>query len=90
VVTRAGDDRVDELTREALESVGDHRYAQGTLLRATGLMQDDETSLRKSLAVFEEIECPYQAARTGWLLGGADRAAAERKLEALGATLPVD
>jgi hypothetical protein len=38
--------------------------------------------------VFEEIECPYQAARTGWLLGGAERAEAERKLAALGATPP--
>ncbi|MGH2966961.1 MAG: ATP-binding protein [Solirubrobacterales bacterium] len=86
VVALAGDGRVDELTREAVGWVGDHRYAQGVLLRAEGVRHDDEASLRKSLAVFEEIECPYQAARTGWLLGGAERAEAERKLAALGAT----
>jgi hypothetical protein len=58
------------------------------LLRARGIREDSEEQLREALSVFEEIECPYQAARTRWLLGGADRAAAERGFEALGATLP--
>lgn len=88
VVALAGDGRVDELTREAVGWVGDHRYAQGVLLRAEGVRHGEEASLRKSLAVFEEIECPYQAARTGWLLGDAERAEAERKLAALRATPP--
>jgi hypothetical protein len=45
--------------------------------------------MRESLALFKRIECPYQAARTAWLLGDADRAEAERTLRELGATLPV-
>jgi hypothetical protein len=40
--------------------------------------------------VFEELECPYQAARTGWLLGGEARKEAERGFARLGAPPPVD
>ena len=40
------------------------------------------------LALFREIECPYQAARTAWLLGDAEQAEAERDFAALGATPP--
>jgi hypothetical protein len=60
------------------------------LLRARALGGDSEKLQRRSLALFEEIGCPYQAARTGWLLGGADRADAERTLARLGATPPAD
>jgi class 3 adenylate cyclase len=87
-LVRAGDDRAGEAIGEAEETIGDHRYARGVLVRARGLQDDSEELLRESLSVFEEIECPYQAARTGLLLGGDDRARAERSLEALGATLP--
>jgi class 3 adenylate cyclase len=41
-------------------------------------------------ALFEEIVCPYQAARSGWLLGGEAKEAAGRAFERLGATLPAD
>jgi class 3 adenylate cyclase/tetratricopeptide (TPR) repeat protein len=87
-LVRAGDERCGEAVTEAEETIGDHRYARGVLLRARGIREDSEEELREALSVFEEIECPYQAARTRWLLGGADRAEAERGFEALGATLP--
>ncbi len=87
-LVRAGDERCGEAVTEAEQTIGDHRYARGVLLRARGIREDSEEQLRESLSVFEEIECPYQAARTRWLLGGADRAEAERGFEALGATLP--
>ena len=89
-LVRAGDDRAAAAIAEAADTLGDHRYARGVLLRARGLAEDSESLLREALAVFAEIESPYQAARTGWLLGGADRAEAERGFAALGATLPSD
>jgi hypothetical protein len=58
------------------------------LLRARGLREQSEEPIRESLRLFKEIECPYQAARTGWLLDGDHRAEAERGFAALGATLP--
>ena len=58
-------------------------------MRAQGLYQEDENRLRDAFALFEEIECPYQAARTGWLLGGGDSAESERALARLGAPPPV-
>ena len=70
--------------------VGDHRYARGILLRTKGLRDRDEGAIREAQSVFRDIECPWQAARTGWLLGGTDRAGAERALSALGATVPVE
>ncbi len=88
VMIRAGANRVDELILEAEEWVGDHRYARGILLRAEAFGRSDESLLRESLAVFEAMECPYQAARTGWLLGGPDRAEAKRTFDRLGATPP--
>jgi hypothetical protein len=57
-------------------------------MRARGLREDDEEQIRGALSLFVEVECPYQAARTRWLLGGTEREAAERGFAALGATLP--
>jgi len=69
---------------------GDNRYAVAVITRTRAIQADDESALREALAIFEEIQCPYQAARTGWLLGGEDRARAEKAFERLGATLPGD
>ena len=88
VMIRAGADGVDRLIRDAEAWVGDHRYARGVLLRAAGVANQDERLLRESLTLFSEMECPYQAARTGWMLGEAERAEAERTFERLGTTLP--
>jgi tetratricopeptide (TPR) repeat protein len=89
-LVRAGDPRGPQALAEAQASVGDHGYATGVLLRAQALAREDEGALRESLAVFQRIECPYQAARSGWMLGGADRDEAGRILGRLGATLPAD
>ncbi len=89
-LVRAGDDRGPAAIVDAEATIGDHCYARGVLLRARGLRDDAEELIREALDLFTEIECPYQAARTGWLLGGADRAAAERGFAALGATPPSD
>jgi class 3 adenylate cyclase/tetratricopeptide (TPR) repeat protein len=89
-LVRTGDARGSEAIAEAAAMIGDHRYGQGVLLRARGLHDDSEDVLRQALSLFEEVECPYQAARTGWLLGGDDRAEAGRGFAALGATLPTD
>jgi ribosome modulation factor len=59
-------------------------------MRARGIAGRDEELLRESLALFERIECPYQAARSGWLVGGEAKEAAGRAFELLGATLPAD
>jgi hypothetical protein len=40
--------------------------------------------------MFTEIDCPYQAARSGWLLEGEARDEAARAFERLGSTLPAD
>ena len=89
-MVRAHDQRAADVISQAGGRIGDHRYAQGVLLRARGLHEGDETHLRHALSLFEEIGCPYQAARTGWLLGGEARKQAERTFTSLGATLPPD
>ncbi len=89
-LVRAGDARGSEAIGEAEAAIGDHRYARGVLMRARGLRDDDADLLREALSLFVEVECPYQAARTGWLLGGDDRDRAKRSFETLGATLPTD
>ena len=80
----------DDALLVAEEYIGEHRYGMGILLRAKAIHADDEGLLRQSLELFRELDCPYQAARTGWLLGGAEREEAKRTFEGLGATLPVN
>jgi hypothetical protein len=87
---RAGRDDAEEAIAWAEPRVGQDRYASAILVRAKGLRDSDESLLRESKALFEEMECPFQAARTGWLLGGMDRERAMHTFERLGATLPAD
>jgi class 3 adenylate cyclase/tetratricopeptide (TPR) repeat protein len=87
---RLGLDEADDAIRVAEEGIGEHRYGMGILLRAKGIRSGDERLLRESLELFKEIDCPYQTARSGWLLGGSDRDEAGEILERLGATLPAD
>jgi hypothetical protein len=82
-------DAADAL-QAARDAAGQNRYALAVTMRVEALRDDDESKLREALRIFREIECPYQAARTGWMLGGEARAEAERAFEALGATLPPD
>ena len=79
---RAGREDAEDAIHWAEPRVGQDRYARAILLRAKGLHGSDESLLRESKARFEEMECPYQAARTGWLLGGSDREQAKRDLRA--------
>jgi hypothetical protein len=82
------DPRWEEALTEATDQVGEYLYAQGILLRARGLAGSDQALLRESLALFEQLECPYQAARSGWLLGGEAKEAAGGTFERLGAAPP--
>jgi class 3 adenylate cyclase len=86
----AGDARADEAIAAADELSAEHPIANATTLRAKALASGDEEPLRESLEIFKRIECPYQAARSGWLLGGDARREAERTFERLGATLPAE
>ena len=87
---RLGLKEADDAILAAEEHIGEHRYGLGILLRAKGIRNGDETALRKSLELFKELDCPYQSARSGWLLGGEDREEAKLTFESLGATLPAD
>jgi hypothetical protein len=87
---RAGREDVADALAWAEPHVGQDRYARGVLMRAKGVHASDEGLLRESMALFEEMACPFQAARTGWLLGGADRERASATFERLGATEPAD
>jgi class 3 adenylate cyclase len=84
----AGHDEADDAIAVSEENIGEHRYALGILLRAKSIRSGDPAPLRESLEVFSQLDCPYQAARSGWLLGGEDRERAKEKLERLGATPP--
>jgi class 3 adenylate cyclase/tetratricopeptide (TPR) repeat protein len=87
---RAGRDDAGEAIAWADQRVGEDRYATAILLRARGLHGPDEALLRESKALFEEMRCPFQAARTGWFLPGRERDEAAATFERLGATEPAD
>jgi class 3 adenylate cyclase len=73
----AGREDAGAALTDAEAVAAEHPYARAIVLRARGTGSGDEQALRQALAIFREIECPYQQARTGWLLGGAERAEAE-------------
>jgi class 3 adenylate cyclase len=85
---RAGSDTAGETIETARTFVGENRYAQGLMRRAEGIYHGDQELLGSALELFEEIECPYQAARSGWLIGGQARERARTTFEALGAVEP--
>jgi hypothetical protein len=85
---RLGRKDSDDAIATAEASIGEHRYARGILLRAKGIRSGDDAALRESLALFVELDCPYQAARSGWLLEGKDREEARLTFLGLGATQP--
>jgi hypothetical protein len=84
----AGRDDAADAIGWADPRVGQDRYADAILLRAKGLHASDDSLLMDSMHSFEQMECPFQAARTGWLLGGADRERARETFERLGAIPP--
>jgi class 3 adenylate cyclase/predicted ATPase len=87
---RAGRDDVADAIAWAEPRIGQDRYAEAILFRARGTHASDEALLREAKQRFEQMECPFQAARTGWLLGGGEREQAVASFELLGAVLPAD
>jgi predicted ATPase len=87
---RAGHDDAADALAWAEPKMGQDRYARTILLRAKGLHAADDDLLREAKALFEEMSCGFQAARTAWLLGGDERKQARATFERLGATLPAD
>jgi class 3 adenylate cyclase/tetratricopeptide (TPR) repeat protein len=85
---RAGRDDAADALAWAESGVGQDRYARAVLLRAKGLHGSAESLLRESMALLEEMGCPFQTARTAWLLGGEDRDRAKETFERLGAIEP--
>jgi class 3 adenylate cyclase len=58
-------------------------YARATLLRAQGQRTGEEAPVREALEIFREMGCPYQLARTGWLLDADARSESEEIFERL-------
>jgi tetratricopeptide (TPR) repeat protein len=90
VYARLGRDDAPAAIEYAEQNIGEHRYGLGILLRAQGIHSGNEATIRESMELFDDLNCPYQTARSGWLLGGEAREAASRTLERLGATPPAD
>src|SRR5262249_29709608 len=85
---RLGRPDADDAILVAEEYIGEHRYGYAILLRAKGIRAGDDALLRESMELFGELECRYQEARSGWMLGGEERDRAAETFERLGATLP--
>ena len=85
---RAAHPETEEAIALGREFIGENPYAQALLERAEGIHRGDEALLRASLQRFEEIDCPYQAARSGWLIGGEARERARVVFGRLGAVEP--
>ncbi len=88
--TRLGRSDTDDAIQTAERYIGEHRYGFGILLRAKGIHSGDEGQVRESLELFRKLECPYQTARSGWLLGRKAREEAAEIFGQLGATQPAD
>jgi class 3 adenylate cyclase len=87
-LSRAEADSVAEAIELAERYVGENRYAHALLQRARALHSGDGALLREALQSFTEIECPFQAARTGWLIGGPAREVAAETFAHLRAVPP--
>jgi class 3 adenylate cyclase len=86
-LVRAGRDSEEALAL-AEKLTAEHPHGRAVAMRARAQREGNEALLREAHALFREIECPYQEARTAWLLGGDERAAATRIFERLGVSPP--
>ncbi len=84
----AGRDGAREAIAEALSLSVENPLARAIALRARAQLDGDEAALQESFDTLQRIGCPHQAARSGWLLGGDARRAAEEMLERLKVPLP--
>jgi class 3 adenylate cyclase len=87
-IVQAGSRRAAQALEEAHAAVGENPYPRAIVRRASGRLHGDESEVREALELFRRMKAPYQVARTAWLLGGEERAEAERAFAELGATLP--
>ncbi|MFL5871590.1 MAG: ATP-binding protein [Solirubrobacterales bacterium] len=85
----AGRDDAREAIELASERTTDDRFAAALRLRAEAILDGDHGPLRKALAIFDEIGCMFESARTRWLLGGAERDRAAETFAKLGALAPI-
>ena len=74
----------------AEQAAGENPYAVAVLRRTRAIADDDRDELAAALAAFEGLGCIFQAARTGWMLGGDERLAAMAAFERLGVPPPSD
>ena len=86
-IVRAEREDAAEALQSAERWADADRYAQAVNLRTRGLLEGEEAPIREGLALFREIGARYQAARTGILLGGEERAAGEAVYAELGVEL---
>ena len=84
----AGSDGAREAIAEALSLSVENPLARAIALRARAQLDGDEAALQESFDTLQRIGCPHQAARSGWLLGGDARRAAEEMLARLKVPLP--
>ena len=80
------DDALEALERAEARPAGDP-FSTAVALRARAVITGGDAPLREALEIFERIECPYESARTRWILGGADRDTAREAFERLGAVV---
>lgn len=82
----SGNPRADELVNRAREITAGNPIGSAIVDRADALARGDRTGVRAVATVFDAVGCPYQAARTLVLAGGADAATGTEALTALGAS----
>jgi hypothetical protein len=84
----AGRPDAEKTLAEIEAYVGEQPYARAIAIRARGELHDDPATLEGARSLFAELQCPYQEARTAWLLRGSAREDAKGTFERLGTTLP--
>jgi predicted ATPase/class 3 adenylate cyclase len=90
VLVLAGRFDATAAVEEAERHVGEQPYARAITLRARGQHTAHRELIERARAIFAELGCPYQEARTSWLLGGAERDRAAETFERLGALVPAE
>jgi hypothetical protein len=90
VLVLAGRFDATAAVEEAERHVGEQPYARAITLRARGQHTADRELIERARAIFAQLGCPYQEARTSWLLGGAERDRAAETFERLRALVPAE
>ncbi len=88
ILALAGRDDAREALERAEARQAGAPFSTAVALRARAMISNRDAPLREALEIFERIECPYESARTRWILGGAERDSARAAFERLGAVVP--